>query len=82
MLTEYMKGAYAVEFDYSKLRGRIVEKYHNVSKFADALGITRSRLNNILVNGYAFTVPRIVQMANLLDIDQENIGFYFFTPRV
>ena len=65
-----------VEFDYSKLLGRIVEKYHTRQAFAKAYGITESGLNLKLNNQRAFTQTEILRCMDLLDI--KNPSEYFF----
>ena len=70
-----------VEFDYSKLRGRIVEKYGSITRFADALGISKSALSVKLNNHRLFTQDEIYRAIILLDIEHEATE-YFFTVKV
>ena len=68
-------------FDFSKLRGRIVERYGTCEKFAEALGKSKTwvsaRLNNVVPWGadeiHAVIVP------DVLDIPTGEIPAYFFT---
>lgn len=69
-------------FDYSKLRGRIIEKYETLGAFASALEISRTELSTILKSGKPFSSKRIYAMANKLEILADEIGVYFFTPKV
>ena len=60
-------------FDYSKLRGRIVEKYGNQAKFAAALGVSENTFSLKMNNKVRFTTD---------DIEADDIGGYFFTLKV
>lgn len=65
-----------VEFDYSKLLGRIVEKYGTRQAFARAYGISDGGLNMKLGNKRPFTQAEIYRCMDLLDI--KNPSEYFF----
>ena len=67
-------------YDYSKLKGRIVEKYGTQSKFAEALGIEKGSLSNKLSGNADFKQNQIMQSIELLEI--ENPVPYFFTKKV
>lgn len=69
-------------FNYSKLRGRIIEKYGSQSEFAKALGISQQQLSLKLVNKTRFTQNDIVEITNLLEIEPDEVGVYFFTLEV
>lgn len=69
-------------FDYAKLRGRIVEKYHTCYRFAEALGIGRVMLSRKLNNKVGFTGRDIEACLRLLDINPSEVGDYFFTKQV
>ena len=69
-------------FDYSKLKGRIVEKYNTLSGFADVLGIKVQTVSAKLRGRMSITKADIIKWSKLLDISTEDIGVYFFTPRV
>ena len=68
-------------FDFSKLRGRIVEKYGSCDRFATAMGRSKvwlsSRLNNIV----QWRGEEMKEAAALLDIAPEDIPLYFLTPK-
>lgn len=72
------------EYDYSKLRGRIIEKLGNCKKFADALGISDTALYNKLNNKTPFNQDEIVIAISpeVLDIDKTEVCNYFFTQKV
>jgi hypothetical protein len=71
-----------VEFDYSKLIGRIVEKYGTRRRFGKALGVSNTTLYERLSNRTPFTQPEILKSAELLSIPHGKITQYFFTPKV
>ena len=71
-----------MSFDYSKLRGKIVEKYGNQSNFASALGISENTLSLKMNNKVRFTTDDITTISRLLEIDAEEIGKYFFALKV
>lgn len=66
------------EFDYSKLRGRIVEKYESVEKFSKALGATSTTLGRKLSGKSAWSQDEIAKACNLLDISTDELTAYFF----
>jgi len=65
-------------FDYKKLRGRIIEKYGTLGKFAEAIGRTQSSLSMILNCERYLKQVEIVQWATLLDIPPVEIGDFFY----
>ena len=69
-------------FDHSKLIGLIVEKYGTRAAFAEAMDYTKGQLSRRLNNLTAFDTEDIKKAQRLLDIAPENIGVYFFTPKV
>ena len=68
-----------INYDYSKLRGRIVEKKGNIKKFSSDLGISETSLSNKLNNKTSFTQDEILESICILEIDNNNIKDYFFS---
>ncbi len=69
-------------FDYSKLRGRIVEKFGTLKAFYEHLHITPEMAYRKL-NGIAgFSQNDIVEWCGLLGIALKEVGIYFFTLKV
>lgn len=66
-------------FNYSKLRGKIVEKYGSIAAFSTALGISNITLSMKLNNKIRFTSDDIIKIVELLEIPTDEIGDYFFT---
>lgn len=71
-------------FDFSKLNGRIVEKFGTRSAFADAAGYTKTQLSARLSNRVHFPSDEIYKLCTpeLLDIAVADIPVYFFNPKV
>lgn len=68
-----------MSFVYNKLKGRIIEKFGTVEKFAEAMGLSSSSLSQKLNNGTSFRQSQIPQACFLLGIPSEEVGEYFFT---
>lgn len=71
-----------IEFDYSKLRGRIKEIFGSECKFAEKLKISDSALSSRLNNRTEFKQPEILQSLKYLQINEDEIKEYFFTQKV
>lgn len=69
-------------FDYSKLRGRIVEILGNQNELASRLGISLVSLSRKLNNKVRFSTDDIITIAEVLKIPDAEIGIYFFTLKV
>jgi transcriptional regulator with XRE-family HTH domain len=68
-------------FDYSKLRGRIVEKYGSISAFAKATNVSFVTASNRLNNKTEWKSSDIMEAAEVLDIALDDVRDYFFTPK-
>lgn len=73
-----------MDFDYSKLKGRIAEKFKSRKALAEYLGMFPSALSNRLSGKVQFRHDEIMAICapECLDIPAEQIGTYFFTPKV
>lgn len=67
-----------IMYDYSKLRGRIIEIYGTLSNFGKVAHTRVSRVSELLNNKANFQQEEISRWAMLLDIRPEQIGDYFF----
>ena len=69
-----------MKFDYSKLSGRIIERFGTRKAFVEALGKTSSWLSARLTGPRPFTDVEIMRMCepDLLDIEPQDIPAYFF----
>ncbi len=71
-----------MSFDYSKLSGKMVEKYGTQYNFAIAIGLSERSLSLKLNNKVYWKNSEIKNACSLLDIPQEDIGSYFFEQKV
>lgn len=63
---------------YSKLKGRIVEKYDTMRNFAKELGISRQALSMKMTGKRQFSMDEIRHYSDLLEIPKDEIGTFFF----
>lgn len=72
------------EYDYSKLKGRIIEKLGSGKVLAEKLQISDTALYNKLSNKVPFNQDEILTAMNkdVLDIEPQDICKYFFTKKV
>ena len=69
-------------FDYSKLRGRVVEIFNTQSCFADAMGWSERTLS-LKMNGLPpWKQPDICKAIRLLRLTADDIHGYFFKSKV
>jgi hypothetical protein len=70
------------EIDYSKLRGRIRERFGTEQAFAEAMEKTISQMS-LLLNGKAvWRQVDIKKACDILGIADNDIGQYFFAEKV
>lgn len=71
-----------MRFDFSKLRGRIVEHYGTLAAFAKAYGISENSLSLKMNNKTKFSSGDIIKISDMLEIKKDEIGDYFFKTKV
>lgn len=71
-----------MERDFSKLIGRIVEKFGTRVAFCEALGKTSEWLSRRLNNQTQFDAEDMSAIIDLLAIDPLDIHLYFFAYKV
>jgi len=71
-----------MEFDYSRLRGRIRECFGTEAAFAAEMHMGRVSLSQRLNNILEFSAPEMLSACNLLNIPTVEIPAYFFTLKV
>lgn len=71
-----------MEFDFSRLKGRIIERFGSFASFAHTMGMTKPALHNRLKGFTAFRPEEIIKAAELLGICPSELHLYFFTPKV
>ena len=74
-----MKGADKVNFNYSKLRGRIVEIFGSQTEFSKAIKISERSLSLKMKGKVSWKQSEIVKAINLLGLEKNDIAEYFFT---
>ena len=70
-----------MSYDYSKLEGRIVEKFGTRENFAKSLGITKKAVSEKLNNKTIWKQPEIYRAMELLSIPGGKIELYFFKKK-
>lgn len=70
----------SVKLNYNKLRGRIKEKLGTEGAFARAIGRSQNYITKVFQGKSYFTQADVCRSAEILDIDQNDIGIYFFAP--
>ena len=69
-------------YNYSKLRGRIVEKFGTLGEFSKAMEWSE-RTNGLKLNGRVeWKQNEIITAIRLLDVTPEDIDIYFFDVEV
>ena len=71
-----------MQFDYSKLLGRIRECGFTQETLAKHIGIAKSSMCLKLSNKASFRHNEIFFICEALQIESNEIGVYFFTPKV
>ena len=69
-------------FDYSKLKGRIIEKFGTQGKFALANQLSDRSMSLKMNNGIGLSQEEILKWCILLDIESTDIPLYFFNQKV
>lgn len=70
-----------MSFDYSKLLGRIVEKYGTQYNFAIAIGLSERSLSLKLNHKVPWKDVEIYKALELLEISEDRIFEYFFSAK-
>lgn len=71
-----------MQFDFSKLLGRIKEYGYTQERLAEEIGIAKATMNLKLNSKAYFTTQEIEKIRRILLIETEEIGVYFFTLKV
>ena len=71
-----------MSFDYSKLDGRITEKFGTRYRFADAMGISEHTISKRMNGKLQWKDQEIHKACVVLDIPFEEIPIYFFVVNV
>lgn len=65
-------------YSYDKLRGRIIEKYGSQENYAKKLGLSVNSVSKKMNGKSGFSQKDMIRWAELLDIDTDDYGSYFF----
>lgn len=71
-----------IEFDYSKLKGKIKELYDSQVNFSKYAGLSEKSISDKLNNKVFFTQGEIKIWSRLLKIERVQIGEYFFNEKL
>lgn len=71
-----------MSYNYSKLKGRIVEYYGKQQSFAVAMGWSERTCSLKLSNQVFWKQPEISKASILLNIDKNDLQLYFFDDNV
>jgi hypothetical protein len=71
-----------MEYDYSKLYGKIVERYGTQARFAEAMGLSERSISFKLNGKVDWRQDEIMKACDLLRIKNSDIPAYFFTRKV
>lgn len=71
-----------MSYNYSKLKGRIVEFFDNQRNFAKAMELSERSISLKMSGKRAWKQTDITKACILLDIKEENIPLYFFNAKV
>nr|DAJ67040.1 MAG TPA: Protein of unknown function (DUF739) [Caudoviricetes sp.] len=77
-----MRGGHYMSFNYSKLKGRIIEKYGTQRNFAREMNLSEKTLSSKLKNVTSWKNDDISRACDLLEIPMEEIPVYFFEVEV
>lgn len=69
-------------FDYSKLKGRIIEMFQTQYSFAKAMGWSERTLSLKLNNLRSWKQPEICKALELLQLSVQDMPEYFFAEKV
>lgn len=69
-------------YNYNKIRGKIIEEFGSNADFAKAMEISTTTLSNKLNNKVPWTQIDIEKAIKILGINSKEINQYFFTPKI
>lgn len=66
------------EYNYSKLRGKIIEKFGSITAFCQEVELSEPSIHSKLKHRTEFTQSQIIKSCILLDIQLKDMFKYFF----
>ena len=67
-----------MQYNYSKLLGRIRERGYTQEQLAKAIGKNKGTISGKLNNQFSFTQEEMDDICKVLEINNNEIGEYFF----
>lgn len=67
-----------MDMTYSKLKGRIIEKYGTQEEFCKKIGISKTAMSNKMTGKTGFSQKDIMRWCAMLDIDLNDVGIFFY----
>lgn len=71
-----------MEYDFSRLRGRIREKFGSESAFSESVGFSRTTLSAKLNGKVDWDCSDVVRACDLLDVPISQAHEYFFVEKI
>lgn len=71
-----------MSFDYSKLKGRIIERYGSQAKFAKAMGWSERTMSKKINGDISWKQSDICTAMALLGLAESDVQLYFFKVKV
>lgn len=71
-----------MQYDYSKLRGKIVETYGTIAEFCREHELNNQNISKKLNNVTHFSIDDALELSNYLSIPKEEIHRYFFVVKI
>lgn len=72
----------SIPFNYSKLRGRIVEKFRTQAEFAKAMNMSERTLSLKMQGKISWKQADIMKALEVLELDMSDVQDYFFVLEV
>ena len=69
-------------YQTDKLKARIIEKFGDQKKFAEAIGVSESTLSRYLSIGRDWKGSIMIKAIRALEIPDDEVDTYFFVPAV
>ena len=69
-------------FDYSRLRGRIIERFGSQREFANHLGVSEQTITSKMTSKTFLGQDDIIAWSEALDIEANDIGSFFFAKKL
>lgn len=70
-----------MKYDYSKLKGRIIEICGSQSVFAEKMGLSEHTISKKLNGDRTFKQPDIEKAIKILNLTKKDIPSYFFNQK-